>query len=93
MRHHELVEEVADFYHSINMLHPFREGNGRTQRVFFSQWVQHIGFQLDLTAIDPDEFMVATIYAAQGIMDQLVDCFERTIQPPQMQMDMNLTMS
>lgn len=52
-----------------------------------------IWFQLDLTTIDPDEFMVATSYAAQGIMDQLVDCFERTIQPPQMQIDMNLTMS
>lgn len=93
LSHHELAEEVADFYHTVNILHPFREGNGRTQRVFFSQWIQHIGFQLDLTIVDPDEFMVATIYAAQGVMDQLVDCFDRAIQPPQLQMNMNLTMS
>lgn len=79
LRHQELALEVADFYHTINMLHPFREGNGRTQRAFFAQWIQHIGFQLDLTAVDPDEFMVATIYAAQGVMDPLVGCFDRII--------------
>ena len=32
---HELAMEVADFYSTVNMLHPFREGNGRTQRIFF----------------------------------------------------------
>lgn len=90
--HHELAEEVADFYHTINMLHPFREGNGRAQRVFFAQWLHEMGYQLDLTAVDPDEFIFATIYAAQGVMDRLVDCFEKTIQQPQMQMDMEMTM-
>lgn len=93
LSHHKLAEEVADFYHTVNMLHPFREGNGRAQRVFFSQWIQHIGFQLDLTTVDPDEFMVATIYAAQGVMDQLINCFDRAIQPLQLQMNMDLTMS
>ena len=93
MSHHELAEGVADFYHTINMLHPFREGNGRAQRVFFSQWLQHIGFQLDLTTVDSDEFIFATIQAAQGVMDQLVDCFDRTIQPPQLQIDMEITVS
>lgn len=92
LNQHELAMEVADFYHTVNMLHPFREGNGRTQRVFFSQWVQEIGYHLNLTAVDPDEFMFATIYAAQGVMDQLVDCFEKMIQAPQMQMGMEMTM-
>lgn len=78
---HELAEEVADFYHTVNMLHPFREGNGRAQRVFFSQWIRHIGFRLDLTAVDSDVFIFATIQAAQGAMDQLVDCFDCAIQP------------
>lgn len=90
LSHHELSVEVADFYHTVNMIHPFREGNGRTQRAFFSQWMQHLGYRLDLTAVDPDEFMVATIYAAQGVMDQLVDCFERAIQPMQLQMNMSM---
>lgn len=90
---HELAVEMADFYHTINMLHPFREGSGRAQRVFFSQWIQHIGYQLDLTAVDSDEFIFATIQAAQGVMDPLIECFDRAIQPPQLQMDMTQTMS
>ena len=76
---HELAVEVADFYSTVNMLHPFREGNGRTQRIFFKQWIQHLGYALDLTNVDADEFMIATIQAAHGVMDTLVDFFERTI--------------
>lgn len=33
----KFVCEIADLYDTINRLHPFREGNGRTQRVFFIQ--------------------------------------------------------
>ncbi len=48
---HELAEEAADFYHTINMLHPFREGNGRVQRVFFTQWIRSLGYDLDLSSV------------------------------------------
>ena len=87
----ELAEEVADFYHTINMLHPFREGNGRVQRAFFEYWVEErLGCSLNLTAVDADEFMVATIFAAQGVMDQLINCFETMLQPLEMNMEMQM---
>lgn len=79
--HRELAEQIADFYHTVNMLHPFREGNGRAQRVFFGQWFQHLGYEFDLSSVDPDEFMTATIFAAQGVMDHLVRFFEQTLHP------------
>ena len=88
LSHRELVEKVADFYHTINMLHPFREGNGRTQRVFFTQWIRSLGYDLDLSSVDPDAFMVATIHAAQGVMDQLINFFEQAIEQPEMDMRM-----
>ena len=88
LSHRELAEEVADFYHTVNMLHPFREGNGRAQRIFFTQWIRSLGYDLDLSSVDPDAFMIATIYAAQGVMDQLVDFFEQTIERPQIGMRM-----
>ena len=86
MSHRELAEEVADFYHTVNMLHPFREGNGRTQRIFFTQWIRSLGYDFDLSSVDPDAFMIATIYAAQGVMDQPADFFEQMIEQPQMEM-------
>lgn len=89
----ELAEEVADFYHTVNMLHPFREGNGRVQRAFFEYWAEErLGFRLNWSVLDPDEFMIATIYAAQGIMDQLVNCFEVMLQPVEMNMDLGMEM-
>ena len=86
----EFIEEIADFYSTVNLLHPFREGNGRTQRLFFTQWIRHLGYDLDLSNIDPDEFMIATIYAAQGVMDPLIKFFDETIQGPIMGADMVL---
>ena len=91
LSHRQLAEEVADFYHTINMLHPFREGNGRTQRLFFAQWIQHLGYEFALADVDPDTFMIATIYAAQGVMDQLIDFFEDAIQIPHMSMEIDLS--
>ena len=31
----------------VNYLHPFREGNGRTQRIFWTQIAGRAGYQLD----------------------------------------------
>ena len=86
--HQEIIEEIADFYSTINMLHPFREGNGRTQRLFFTQWIRHLGYEFDLSDVDPDEFMIATIYAAQGVMDPLIEFFAQKLQGPTMGLDM-----
>ena len=90
LTHRALAEEVADLYHTVNMLHPFREGNGRTQRVFFTQWLRHLGYDFDLADIDPDVFMIATIFAAQGVMDQLEDFFDQTIYPLQMSREITM---
>ncbi|WP_294822799.1 Fic family protein [uncultured Eubacterium sp.] len=35
----DFVDEFVDFYCVTNMIHPFREGNGRTQRLFLTQLI------------------------------------------------------
>lgn len=82
MNHNDVAVEIADLYNSVNILHPFREGNGRTQRIFFTQWIRHMGFDIDLSVADIDMFMVATIHAAQGVMDDLIAFFETMIIDP-----------
>lgn len=76
---HEAAYEIADFYNTVNLLHPFREGNGRAQRAFFVQWIRHMGYDFDLAEADTDKLMLATIQAAHGVMDLLVEFFEETI--------------
>lgn len=61
------------------MLHPFREGNGRTQRLFFSLLLHRLGYSISFAECDTDKLMMATIYAAQGIMTYLHEFFEAVI--------------
>lgn len=75
------VEELTDFYCSTNELHPFREGNGRTQRLFLSQLVQNAGFILNFSDMDGDLLMIATIQAAQGVTDLLKQLLGEAVKP------------
>lgn len=42
-----LIERLAYHYDQFNYMHPFREGNGRTQRVFWNRVARDAGWQLD----------------------------------------------
>ena len=89
----EYTKQIADFYNVLNMIHPFREGNGRTQRCFMTQLVQKAGYDIDFSEIDPDELMIATIYAAQGTNDLLIEFFNEHITEAESQeFDMGFTL-
>ena len=45
------IERLAYHYDQVNYLHPFREGNGRTQRFFFDRLSVAAGWWLDWTQI------------------------------------------
>lgn len=77
----DTATEMADLYNTLNIIHPFREGNGRTQRIFFRQWATNVGFDIDFSKCDTDRFMVATIHAAQGVIDDLTAIFYELIRP------------
>lgn len=75
----ELAEEIVDFYQTTNYLHPFREGNGRTQRIFISKLIRINGFSFNFSNINPDLLMIATIKAANGVTDDLLTIFKDEI--------------
>lgn len=70
---------VAEFYSDLNLLHPFREGNGRTQRVLITQLIERSGRSIDFSTCDKDFLMIATMYSAQGVHDHLRDFFIKEI--------------
>lgn len=76
----EFINNIVDFYCVTNMLHPFREGNGRTQRIFISQLIRYAGYDIDFSSINTDDLMSATIHAANGIDDFLKEIFKNAIQ-------------
>ena len=73
------ISAIVDLYERTNELHPFREGNGRTQRVFLSQLAHHAGYVIDFACVDPDDLMIATIQAAGGVDDFLRILFQNII--------------
>ena len=73
------IDSIVDFYCRTNMLHPFREGNERTQRVFLTQLIRHSGHDINFSTIDTDELMIATIQSANGIVDYLRNLFKESI--------------
>ena len=50
---------IAHYLSEVNAIHPFREGNGRVQRLFISQLAENAGYSLDYAALSQ-----AKIYAA-----------------------------
>lgn len=47
-----VAKRLAHYLSELNVLHPFRDGNGRTQRIFISQLAQRAGYQLNYIDLD-----------------------------------------
>ena len=77
--HSTFVDEIVDFYCVTNALHPFREGNGRTQRVCLTQLIRNAGYDINFADMDTELLMIATIKAAQGVTDMLKQLFLESI--------------
>lgn len=73
------VKHITEFYCDTNLLHPFREGNGRTQRAFLTQLIRRAGYAIDFSSMDMDEWMIATIHAANGVTDYVEQIFREAI--------------
>lgn len=69
------VKHITELYCDTNLLYPFREGNGRTQRVFLTQLIRHAGY-IFFDNVDMDELMIATIHAANGVTDYVERIFK-----------------
>ena len=57
---------LASFLSTLNAIHPFREGNGRTQMAFALLLAERAGHQLELDDLDPAAFLQSMITAFGG---------------------------
>jgi cell filamentation protein len=70
-------EKTAQIYAEMNVLHPFREGNGRTQRIMFAAILKRIGYQADYERLDAKELIDALIHAYHGHDDAIIALFRK----------------
>ena len=55
----QFAARAAHYFSEINAIHPFREGNGRVQRVFMSQLAENAGFSVSYAALGRTEMYSA----------------------------------
>ena len=73
---------MAYHYDNYNFVHPFREGNGRTQRLLWTLICHHAGYDLDwrdVTGAENDE--ASRLAAEDRDMGALVSIFARIAAP------------
>ena len=59
------VAKLAELWGELNVVHSFREGNTRTQTVFFDALVRAAGYRLDVERLANDEDVRAEFIAAR----------------------------
>lgn len=71
----ETFSERAAFYlGEINAIHPFREGNGRTQREFISHLAYNNGYFIDWRNVEQKKMIEASAQSFKGIYSGLIAC-------------------
>ncbi len=78
----KFVHIFASYYADLNALHPFREGNGRSQREFCRELCLQCGYLFDLTYTCRAEMIQASIESLEkGDNAKLEAIFRKCIMP------------
>lgn len=60
------ITKLTFYMSEINAAHPFREGNGRVQRIFCAQLADQAGYFIDFDLVDKDDILKSMIAAFRG---------------------------
>lgn len=77
----QFAEDAAHLIAELNAIHPFREGNGRTQLAFLSVICEASGFPFNDAALVPERVLSAMIASFSGRLSEL-EALIRTIIAP-----------
>lgn len=75
----ELVIKIAELYGDLNIIHPFREGNGRSQRILFEHIIVNCGYKISWANVNKDEWIQANINSVHCDYSLLENIFSRCI--------------
>lgn len=75
----DFAAEAAHFLADLNAIHPFREGNGRTQLSFLMLLADQAGHPLKLERLDPKEILDAIIKSFGGNEAPLLAILKRLV--------------
>jgi cell filamentation protein len=77
----EFARELAEPFAQLNNLHPFREGNGRTQRLIWEHVARQAGHDLSFEGISQERMIVVSIAAHRGDLSAAARMFGELLDP------------
>ena len=66
-----LVKKISEIMTDLNVLHPFREGNGRATREFIRELLEDLGYEINWYLIDYNDILNASIKAVIDDSEQI----------------------
>lgn len=88
------IYDRFSFYMSeINALHPFREGNGRSQRVFISYLAKVAGYELNFDEISQEQMIELSVRAFNNGHEEYINMFKKISSPIKEQEQMDFIIS
>lgn len=75
----EFGKGVAEIIADVNTIHPFREGNGRTQFQFLKQLGAQAGHHIDLSRVRRDDWLLASKMAVGRELELMTSEITRSI--------------
>ena len=79
----QFAEQASVIIGDINYIHPFREGNGRTQLQYLKQLAQGAGHSLDLTHIPASRWIEASISSHSADYAAMAAAIATALKPAQ----------
>lgn len=81
LRPQSFAKQASHIIGDINHIHPFREGNGRTQLVFLKQLGKKAGHRIDLAQVKKEDWIKGSIQSHHARYDGLEKCIGEMIVP------------
>ncbi len=72
------IERVSYYLTELNLIHPFREGNGRALREFIRCFGLFNNYIIDWSLVEDKEFLNASISSVRDYRN-LIECIRKTI--------------
>ncbi len=74
-------ERLAYYFGEINALHPFREGNGRTQRTMLEAISKQAGYNIEFRGVSRETMTAISRDAQAGHLEGAIACFKGQVSP------------
>lgn len=81
VKQEKIAERLAYYLSEINVIHPFREGNGRTQRMMMEYLAQVAGYDISFYNVSQEEMIEASVASFNCDYTKMTKIFKRIIDP------------